>query len=402
MLEKELSNRHRVTGTEEQAQRNRHNRIIDRKGPTTIMGEAERLVYLAAEVNPPFPQNGLMKLVNQGDLLKKVASLGIQGASKDYGIPVDQLENLYSEGSSFGRGSQEEFRILLSSQMLEALDLKKEDLPVSEYLQLTRRVAEYSTGAGVSIIETDVVDLSDDSNFDLSLSQIPKWNTGFTPLDALTGGHYQSIMMLIGRPGHGKTSLMLSILEGIITTDIASSVWFFELEIPSKLMLYRILPIRERVAFRKGKDLLLCGNYSIDDVIEKVKADPDPDRIIFIDSPDVMAADTGEDKRFKLEQIYLKLIQLKWLCKAVIVATWPRRNDRSISLESAAEAWAKAWYSDIIIGLNKLGQARGGKHNVRLNIVKNRFGPSEQETTFQYDFVDLDWDYAGRAPEEDW
>ena len=364
------------------------------------MGEAERLVYLAAEVDPPFPHNGLMKLVSQGDLLKKVALFGIQGASKDYGISVDQLENLYRQGSSLGKGTKEEFRILLASQMLEAVETRRGDLPVSEYLQLTRRIAEYASSDTTTLIDTKVVDLSDDSEFEL-LNQIPKWNTGFTPLDAITGGHYQSILMLIGRPGHGKTSLMLSMLESLVETDAASSVWFFELEIPSKMMLYRISPMKERIRFRQGKDLLLCGSFTMDEVIERVKADPDPNRVIFIDSPDVMA-DSSAEKRFHLEQIYLKLIQLKWLCKAVIVATWPRRNDRSITLESAAEAWAKAWYSDIIVGLNQLGQTRGGKHNVRFNVVKNRFGPPNQETTFQYDYATLEWSYSGMAPEEDW
>lgn len=366
------------------------------------MAEAERLVYLAAEVKPPLPHNGLMKYINQGDLLQKVATFGIQGTSKDYGVPLDQLEHLYNRGASLGRGSEEEFRILLASQMLESLDLKRDELPTSDYLDLTRRIAEYSSGTNLQIIETNIIDLSDDSHFDSRLGELPKWNTGFTPLDVLTGGHYQSITMLIGRPGHGKTSIMLSLLESLVETPEVSSTWFFELEIPSKLMLYRLLPIRERVNFRKDKDILFCGNFTIDDVLEKVRADPDPNRVILIDSPDVMASDTGEDKRFKLEQIYLKLIQLKWLCKAVIVASWPRRRDNVISLESAAEAWAKAWYSDVIVGINKLGSALGGMTNVRLNIVKNRFGPSDQETTFQYDYADLHWDYAGQGPEDDW
>ena len=65
-------------------------------------------------------------------------------------------------------------------------------------------------------------------------------------------------------------------------------------------MLYRLLPARERIDFRLGKDILMCGTFTIDEIIEKIRADPDPDRVIFIDSPDVMAGGTGEDKRFAL------------------------------------------------------------------------------------------------------
>jgi predicted ATP-dependent serine protease len=286
--------------------------------------------------------------------------------------------------------------------MLDNVEIQRGELSTSEYLDLTRQIAMYSASEEVELIRDEVIDLDNDSEFELD-NVIPKWETGFTPMDAITGGHYQSITMLIGRPGHGKTSLMLSILESMVISNVASSVWFVELEIPGELMRYRIKPIRERTNFRKGKDLLLCGNHTIESIQEMVKENPDPGRVIFIDSPDVMASGAGEQKRHVLEEIYLKLIQLKWDTQALIVSSWPRRRDRTISLESAAEAWAKAWYSDIIIGLAKLGQTRSGMNNVRLNIVKNRFGPSEQETTFQYNYNDLSWDYTGGSfNEEDW
>ena len=92
------------------------------------------------------------------------------------------------------------------------------------------------------------------------------------------------------------------------------------------------------------------------------------------------------------------------MCKAVIVCSWPRRKDATISLDSAAEAWAKAWYSDIILGITKLGQTRGGNHRVKLNVVKNRFGQSDTDTIFEYNYQTLKWNYAGamNKVEEDW
>ncbi len=365
------------------------------------MPTLERLIYLAAETHPPLPGKDLLKYYRDGELLEKVASFGLMGASTEFDIPEDQVRNLYERGNHSGKASKEEFQMLLATELLEQIEQQRADIPVSEYLEITRKIADYATRTSTELIDTEEVDLADDEAF-ASVDQIPKWNTGFDPLDAITGGHYQSICMMIGKPGHGKTSLMLSILAGMVEAQSASSTWFFELEIPKKLMQYRIQPLRERVTFRPKKDILFCGSFTMDDIIEKAKEDPDPGRVIFIDSPDVMAGGTGEAKRFVLESIYMRLIQLKWLCQAVIVSSWPRRKDARISLESGSEAWAKAWYSDMIIGLAMLGRTRNGLHNVRLNTLKNRFGPPDQETTFQYNYGDLSWQFHGKVADDDW
>lgn len=360
-----------------------------------------RLFYLAAEVSPQKPKRELMKLVPQGDLIFSIVDKGLAGTAEDLDVPLSQLQNLYDEGAVSGRGNPEEFRTLIAKVILSELELRRENINMSSYLSMVRDVNEYLTLVNTRLIQSEESDLGDLSSGDSEIYQIPKFDTGCNPYDMLIGGFYQGITTIIGRPGHGKTSHLISIMEGSRSTNSASSLWFYEQEIPLNLMLYRMGHTARRTSFIKGKDRLICGQKTILDIEDDVANDPDPGRILFIDSPDVMAAGTGDEKRFAIEEIYLGLIRLKPLCRAIFVTSWPRRKDREITLESGAEAWAKAWYSDIIIGLAKLGKAPGGYNHVKLTSAKNRFGPADNHLTFLYNYETLSWDTSQTNPESD-
>src|SRR6185369_13476416 len=128
------------------------------------------------------------------------------------------------------------------------------------------------------------------------------------------------------------------------------------------------------------------------------------------DSPDVMAGGTLEGRRFALEEIYRDLIRLKQHCKHVFVASQARRQDRTLSQESVAEAWAKAFYVDIIITMNRMGRGTGQWSRVRSSVGKNRFGPPDRELNFSFNYADLSWEVDSAAREnigsggedEDW
>lgn len=363
-----------------------------------------RLFYLASEVNPQKPKKELLKYIPQSDLIFSIIDKGLAGTAEDLDIPLSQLQNLYDEGSVSGRGTPEEFRTLISKVILSELELRRESMSMSTYLSAVRDVNEYLTLSNANLVRSAESDLGEFSEGNTDLYQIPKFDTGCSPYDLLVRGFYQGIITLIGRPGHGKTSHLISIMEGARSSGIASSLWFYEQEIPLNMMLYRMSHTARRTKFIKGKDRLICGQKTISEIEDDVAREPDLERILFIDSPDVMAAGTGDEKRFAIEDIYLGLIRLKPYCKAIFVTSWPRRKDRVISLESGAEAWAKAWYSDIILGLTKLGRASGGYNQVRLTSVKNRFGISDVNLTFLYDYESLLWDTTQTNPEgdDDW
>ena len=64
-------------------------------------------------------------------------------------------------------------------------------------------------------------------------------------------------------------------------------------------------------------------------------------------------------------------------------------------MESVAEAWSKAWYADGIIGVQRIGMAGPSKGIYRAGVLKNRFGPPDNEIRYDYDMITLEASIRG-------
>lgn len=351
---------------------------------TPVLG---RLIYLAAELHPKIP-NRLVKLLQGGEIIKSVSEHGLHGASSDLTVEIDQLKDLYKAGKAGSTATLQEFKLLVVQQVRDELELKEDDMPFKDWLSEIAYLQAYLEGSDHLVVPEEISMSAVNPDKE---PEFIKWNGGFEPIDLVTGGLYQGIIMLIAKPGTGKTSILLSQMEALRQNNMAEELWFFENEIPLSLMLYKTRAMRGRTQFLE-RDRLVCGMTAIQDIIKDCQEDPNPERVIFYDSPDVLAGGNPDQRRFVLESLYRELVVLKGLCKCVFVASQPRRKDGNrISIESGAEAWSKAWYSDIILGLTKLGQHPGGGTRMKLNIPKNRFGIADQELTFPYQLSDLSW-----------
>ena len=350
-----------------------------------------RLFYLASELRQPIPKS-LLAYVPQGEILQHLATYGLNGVSTGLGIAEDQLRQLIDTGSMDGPASQKEWRYLTSKIIDQELDEAKEELPLEAYLALMRMLDLYYSGQTSLIEKTDGDFLPDGP-----VADIPKFSTGFEPLDALFQGFYQGVFIIMGQPGTGKTSHMISIAEMIRKTQVANSIWMFQMEIPKPLFEYRIHPASARVKFRPEIDHIYYGFTPVVEMISMAQTDPDPERIIFFDGPDILA-ESGETKRMNLEQIFRELVILKQLCKAVFVTSQPRRNDKILQQTSVADAWAKAWFADGIIGIKEMGTTPRGISHFKASSLKNRFGPSHLSINYDYNLVDLTYSFTGGTP----
>lgn len=350
------------------------------------------------------PSKRLTKLLPQGDLISEAAQSGLGGLSAQYDISSEQLSALYQEGSTNGPGSPAEFRMIVAQYLTSELEARRDELVLSEWLDRLAEVNAYLQNNGQGLVASSEValDTTDEEE------EIPKFRSGFAPLDDVLGGLYQGILTLMAKSGHGKTSFMLTLMEALRKSNAASEIWFFETEIPARLMMYRMRSARRRVKFGH-KDLLICGATTSADILRRVVEKPNPERVIFVDSPDVMAGGLGESKRFGIEAIYRDLVAVKERSKLVVVASQVRRRDRlNLSMESVAEAWTKVHYSDMLIGASKLGRIVRNLQQVRFSVSKNRFGVADQEVTFGYNYADLSWENSSEKPrslnnsEDDW
>lgn len=356
------------------------------------MDGISRIIFLADRYRTRVPKMVASSLP-YGDIIKEVSELGGSGAAANLRLSNGQLRKLMKKGSEGGEGSEEEFRLLIADLALGEMEIRKPDMEIKEYLRSLANIKAFADGHA-DLVQVGEIDLGSDDDTEVA---IPKFRTGFEPLDILTGGVYQGITIVMGKPGHGKTSILLSLMETLRYTEVASSIWFYNVEIPREMMLYKIRPMRRRTQFTPEEDILYCGYYSLPEIVKAVREDPNPDRVLIIDGPDAMTGAAGEGRRFALEAFMIELVKIKEYLKWIVISSQVRRNDRSITLESGAEAWAKAWYADISIGITKIGGTRDSR--IKMRVVKNRFGPSDREGIFDYDFTDLI--YADQSMNED-
>lgn len=336
------------------------------------------------------PAKRIVAHLPHAEVISSVSRVGIVAASSELDISLDQLKTLYLRGAETGIGSELEFRHIVSQLIHTELQMRVESATPETFHQNLSIMSDLY-GYMIQNKDQDLVGSSEAVlGDDPETLPIIKFFTGHQPLDMAVGGLYNGILMCMGRSGHGKTTHMLSWMEHLRQVEGVGSLWFYEAEISLPLMLYRMMPSRKRVKFGKD-DRIITGMNPIKDIVTRVKDNPDPDRVIFIDSPDLMTMGSGDGRRFALEEAYRDLVRLKELCKCVIVSSQGRRQDRELTLDSAAEAAAKVYYSDIVLTITK-STTVGDWSSVRYQAVKNRFGKVDQPITFRFDYGSLKYD----------
>lgn len=347
-----------------------------------------RLCFLANELRQPLPK-WLIKYLPQGEIIQQIAQTGIVGVNLTEEIELDQLKGLVAKGSQLGPANSVEWRTIVTQLALEELEEQRDFLSEDDFMRAISKLVEFKKG-GESLIYLD------EGTWNEEGTEIPKWNTGIEPLDMIQQGFYQGVFILMAPPGTGKTSKMLRLAAEMRKNHVADEIWHYQLEIPKAMLQYRIGPLRDELKANKtpfipGKDRIFYGLRPFSEVLHEVQLHPNPDRVIFYDSPDVLAAAMGEDRRLELGSIYRDLVQLKQYCKAIFVASQPRRRDsnKKLVMESVSEAWEKAWYADGILGFQRLGMASSRIGIYRAAVLKNRFGPPDGEIRYNFDLINL-------------
>lgn len=206
---------------------------------------------------------------------------------------------------------------------------------------------------------------------------IQKFNSGFSLFDKAVGGFYEAIVTVAGTPGSGKTSLLLSFMSHLAQKY---SVWYFQTEIPAKLIKSRIATVKPPIIAKGCK--VFCGNYSSESILELVKKDPDPNRIIIYDSPEIKTSALEPVQYF--EKVYQDLVAIKMHSKLVVVTSQTKQNIGwdDLGIYSLSDSAAKARYTDIILYVGRI------LDTVLIKTAKNRFGQLGA-TSGSYDYEKL-------------
>lgn len=340
-----------------------------------------RLIYLYSKYPLSIPR-ALHPFVPMKALLD-VLPKGLAEAAQVAQLPFAVVENFYLEGEDLGPGSEQELRYLLSSvifELVENLENPALKLELSGALQRFRQQEE--------LFKERVIDLTqlDSPELNHLRSTVTKWHSGWEPIDMVLDGILpHSLVLVMGRTQVGKTTTLMSILAAIKETEPERSVLFVENEIEASLMLWRYERVLRGIPMRRG-DQLICGAVSPADLVDFVQAHPDPNRVVFFDSPDVMTATTATEKRHVLENHYINLVRVRSVSHAVFTTSQARRGDMDLQLDSAAEAWTKAWYADAVVGIQPAGRSPKGLSRLRIKSLKNRWGPGGRSLVYDFNY----------------
>ena len=136
--------------------------------------------------------------------------------------------------------------------------------------------------------------------------------TGYPKLDSFAGGLTRGEITIIGgRPGHGKTTVMVNMLANVI--EQGYKAMFFSRELPNSELMKKIICLEsQQLSYGKVRknvfdeqDLLFVNS-----AIALVKKKYSKDRFLMFDNVRDFAASSGEVKKFKPDIIFDDYIQL--------------------------------------------------------------------------------------------
>ena len=151
--------------------------------------------------------------------------------------------------------------------------------------------------------------------------------TGYPKLDSFAGGLTRGEITIIGgRPGHGKTTVMVNMLANVI--EQGYKAMFFSRELPNSELMKKIICLEsQQLSYGKVRknvfdeqDLLFVNS-----AIALVKKKYSKDRFLMFDNVRDFAASSGEVKKFKPDIIFDDYIQL--------IACDGREDQRRLQIE---------------------------------------------------------------------
>lgn len=275
------------------------------------------------------------------------------------------LQTSYKTGKSFGEGDLNEFRQCIDKVLIAELKEYNERAKFWEWL------GSLSEGIFNENLEIPMKDI-------VATEGIERFTTGFYPFDkCMPEGLYQAIVTVAANPGSGKTTMLLAAMKELAQQF---EVWYFQTEIPAQMIQATLYKLQPSKWDNEGR--LFCGNYSTKSILDKLKKNPNPNRIIIYDSPEIKH--TALDDLIYWEQVYQDLVAIKMQSKAVFVTSQIKQNIQwsDLNIYSLSGSASKARFSDIILYVNRYHD------NAQFETKKNRFG-SLGNSMVKFDYRDI-------------
>lgn len=281
------------------------------------------------------------------------------------------MKAAYNKGSVYGEGTLEEFKQVLHKVVASELKDFDDNKKFWDY------VNALADGLFESNEEVWLEDIQNEGT-------IEKFNSGYVPFDKVTNGFYQAVVAVAGTPGTGKTSHLLSFMQQIAKYY---PIWYFQTEIPGKVIRSRIAQIKPK-AFLPKTVKVFTGNYNTDSILKLLEKDPDPDRIIIYDSPEIMNSSL-EAKSYWLKTMQ-DLVSIKMQSRLVMFTSQTKQGltFEQLGEYSLSDAAEKYRYADIVLYVGRIFD------RALFKTSKNRLGAlGEFSTVYDYSTLQVQNDF---------
>ena len=261
----------------------------------------------------------------------------------------------------------------------------------------------------------DIEDVISDTLHDITNKTTKLVKTGYANIDKFAGGLTRGEVTIIGgRPGHGKTTVMVNLLSKAL--ENGQRAMFFSRELPNSELFKKIICLEsEQLSYSQVRKNIYNDNalLVVNNTITAIKKKYSKDRLLMLDNIRNFSMSSSEVKKFKPDIIFDDYIQLitcegyedsrrlqierlvndyKWLAKetncVVVLASQlnrgierdsrgksynPQLSDlaESGAIEQVAENVFFSYYDYKV-----KGEAGKGKNIISLHACKVRYGDS--------------------------
>lgn len=288
------------------------------------------------------------------------------------------MKAAYNKGAIYGETSIEEFKQVLHKVVTGELKTFEESKRFWDYVNsLTDGLFEENQETWLEEIEDG--------------KEIEKFNSGYAPFDKITGGFYQGVVAIGGIPGHGKSSHLLSFMQQLVRFY---PIWYFQTEMPGDIIRARISKLKPS-GFKPKTCKVFTGNYNTQSILKLIEQDPDPNRIIIYDSPEIMNT-TLEPKAYWLKTMQ-DLVAMKMKSRMVCFTSQTKQGYtfEQLGEYGLSDAAEKFRYIDILIYVGRIFD------RALFKTSKNRLGTTgETSAAYNYDTLQLRSDFVDKMFED--
>ena len=176
-------------------------------------------------------------------------------------------------------------------------------------------------------IASDIDDIIADTVDSIKNKTTKLIKTGYPQLDKFSGGLTRGEITIIGgRPGHGKTTVMINMLANVL--EAGYKAIFFSRELPNAELLKKIICLEsQQLSYSKvRKNVFEEQDLAfVNSTIAQIKGKYAKDKFLMFDNVKDFAASSSEVKKFKPDIIFDDYIQL--------IACDSRQDQRRLQIE---------------------------------------------------------------------